>query len=78
MGYVVYEAETGRAIKYCKKVGTAKAYVTRHAKENAAFLLIHSQSRHQYTHLWCSYADYEGVLMGMDEPSRKFWVFCRG
>jgi len=78
LGYVVFESETGRAIKYCKKIGTAKAHVTRHARANAEYLLDVPHARHQRTYLWCSYADYEGVLLGLDEPSRKLWVFCRG
>ena len=75
MGFVVYEEESGRAIKYYKTAGTAKSQVTRHNKELGC-----SQRKIWWEQQWtyCSYSDYEGVLMGMSEPHRKVWVFCRG
>jgi hypothetical protein len=77
MGFIVYEEESGRAVKYYKTAATAKSQVTRHNKE----LRYPVGHKHRYwekkwTH--CSYSDYEGVLMGMSEPHRKVWVFCRG
>ena len=75
MGWVVYEEATGRAVKYYRKIGPAKAAVTRQRK------LVDSMPNvwgRDVTWLYCSYADYEGVLMGMKEPERKMWAFCRG
>ena len=75
MGFVVYEEESGRAVKYYKTAATAKSQVTRHNKELGGTL------RNRYWEkkwTYCSYSDYEGVLMGMSEPHRKVWVFCRG
>lgn len=75
MGWVVFEEATGRAVKYYKKIGPAKGAVTRQRN------LINSMPNvwgRDVTWLCCSYADYEGVLMGMREPERKMWAFCRG
>jgi hypothetical protein len=83
MGFVVYEASGGRAIKYYRKESVAKAQVTRNNRgiDNNRLLRLHlglaNYDRDQYW-LCCSYADYEGVLMGMKEPERKMWAFCRG
>jgi hypothetical protein len=83
MGYVVYEEETGRAIKYYRKESVAKAQVTKNnrsidrAKSLRAALGLTWRSNDQRW-LYSSYADYEGVLMGMREPERKLWAFCRG
>jgi hypothetical protein len=74
MGFVVFEESSGRVMKYCKKVGVAKGHCTRHNRE----LGVGSAWRHNSPWTWCSYQDYEGVLMGMKEPERKMWAFCRG
>lgn len=82
MGYVVFEEDTGRAVKYYRKGTAAKAQVTRHNRQ--VDLDRQKKSGYSYfslsSHYWtfCSYADYEGVLMGMNEPERKMWAFCRG
>jgi len=75
MGWVVYEEATGRAVKYYKKPGPAKSAVTKQTK------LVRSMPNvwgRDVTWTYCSYEDYEGVLMGMREPERKMWAFCRG
>lgn len=82
MGWVVYEETTGRAIKYYRKESVAKAQVTKNNRsiDNNAILRLALGVTRSYDCRWlcCSYADYEGVLMGMQEPERKMWAFCRG
>jgi hypothetical protein len=81
MGFVVYEERTGRAQKYYKKESVAKRICTQHNIERSYDF---GAGVGQYTYrpderwIYCSYADYEGVLMGMQEPERKMWAFCRG
>ena len=83
MGFVVYEEETGRAIKYYRKESVAKSQVTKNNRgiDNTRLLRLqlgvpnYDRDRRW---LYCSYAGYEGVLMGMKEPERKMWAFCRG
>ena len=72
MGWVVFEEQSGRVKGYYSKASAAKGQVTRH--NNARTY----DGRPYAVWLCCSYADYEGVLMGMKEPERKMWVFCRG
>jgi hypothetical protein len=83
MGFIVFEEETGRAIKYYRKESVAKAQVTKNNRslDNSNILRLQlGISRHPHDRRWlyCSYAGYEGVLMGMKEPERKMWAFCRG
>ena len=83
MGFVVYEEETGRAIKYYRTESAAKAQVTKNNRGTEFNRLLRLQlgvpnyDRDRYW-LYSSYAGYEGVLMGMKEPERKMWAFCRG
>ncbi len=75
MGFIVFESEGGRAIKYYRKEATAKSQVTRHNRE------VHDRQfkwRDDREWSYLSYSDYEGVLMGMDYPELKIWAFCRG
>jgi hypothetical protein len=82
MGFVVFEEETGRAIKYYRKESVAKAQVTKNNRgiDNDGVLraFLGPKYNHDRRWLYCSYAGYEGVLMGMKEPERKMWAFCRG
>jgi hypothetical protein len=71
MGYVVYSVETGRLIQYYKKIGPAKAAVTRHKKDQEIYRWAHNDDR-----AWCSYRDYEGVLLGLRGAELKMWQFC--
>lgn len=75
MGWVVYEESNGRAVKYYKKESVAKSQVTRHNNEIRQMPNVWGRD---VTWIYCSYADYEGVLMGMREPERRMWAFCRG
>jgi hypothetical protein len=75
MGWVVYEEATGRAVKYYRKESVAKTQVTK--QRNLVRSMPNVWGR-DVTWIYCSYADYEGVLMGMQEPERKMWAFCRG
>ncbi len=84
MGFVVFEETTGPAIKYYRKESVAKTQVTKNNRsiDNdgrlRAVLGISQSYNHDRRWLYCSYAGYEGVLMGMKEPERKMWAFCRG
>ena len=77
MGWVVFEESTGRAQKYYKKESTAKRICTQHNRgfKDKGFGVTWSYDKHW---IYSSYAAYEGVLMGMQEPERKMWAFCRG
>lgn len=75
MGFIVFEEGNGRAVKYYRKESTARAQVTKHNNEIRQMPNVWGRDiRWTYS----SYQDYEGVLMGMTEPERKLWVFCRG
>ena len=76
MGWVVYEEATGRAQKYYKKESVAKRICTQHNQSRDYDWGYSYRPEARWIH--CSYADYEGVLMGMQEPERKMWAFCRG
>jgi hypothetical protein len=76
MGFVVYEEATGRAQKYYKKESVAKRICTQHNQPRDYDWGYSYRPETRWIH--CSYADYEGVLMGMKEPERKMWAFCRG
>ncbi len=82
MGWIVYEEGSGRAMKYYKSKSVAQAQVTRHNNEirDRPFWYRASpySSNRDRVWLFCSYADYEGVLMGMKEPERRMWACCRG
>jgi hypothetical protein len=83
MGFVVFEEETGRAVKYYRKESSAKAQVTKNNRSIDNVNLMRVQFGIRYNPndrrwIYCSYAGYEGVLMGMKEPERKMWAFCRG
>lgn len=75
MGWIVYEETRGGLIKYHKKIGQAKAMVTRHnnLKRQGKFGW---QWRSQDWLAWCEYQDYEGVLLGLRGAELKLWSFC--
>ncbi len=75
MGFIVFEQGNGRAVKYYRKESTARAQVTKHNREISQLPNVWGRD---VTWTYSSYGDYEGVLMGMTEPERKMWVFCRG
>ena len=75
MGWVVYDVESGRMIKYYKKPGSAKSEVTR--QKNFAKQMQAQYSNHRVReYAACSYRDYEGQLMGLRGADFKFWQFC--
>jgi FMN phosphatase YigB (HAD superfamily) len=76
MGFVVYEERTGRAQKYYKKESVAKRICTQHNRERDYPWGYNYRPDERW--IYCSYEGYEGVLMGMKEPERKIWAFCRG
>jgi hypothetical protein len=75
MGWIVYDVDTGRMIKYYKKPGPAKSEVTRQRKFN---LELQTQyGRHRcIEYAACTYRDYEGQLMGLRGANFKLWQFC--
>jgi hypothetical protein len=71
MGFVVYSVQTGRLVQYYKKVGPAKAAVTRYNKDKAIYRYFNHDDR-----AWCTFRDYEGVLLGLRGDELKMWQFC--
>ena len=68
MGYVVYETENGSANHYYKKESSAKAQVTRLNKYAA-------QGHWSRPVTYCSWADYELMLQGMNPDEIRFYRF---
>ena len=66
MGYVVYEKEYGWAQHYYKKESSAKSQVTRLNKYAA-------QGGYGRTVSYCSWADYELMLQGMNPDEIRFY-----
>jgi hypothetical protein len=67
MGFIVYNTASGRAERYYKKEGIAKAQATklnrcpyRSKYDSGEFRAI-------------AYRDYEGVLMGVRGDALKYW-----
>jgi hypothetical protein len=67
MGFIVYNTASGRAERYYKKEGVAKAQATKlnrcpyRSKYDAGEFVV------------CNYRDYEGVLMGVRGDALKYW-----
>jgi hypothetical protein len=67
MGFVVYNTASGRAERYYKKAGVAKAQATK---------LNRCPYRSKYDageFVAVPYSAYEGVLMGLTGSSLKYW-----
>jgi hypothetical protein len=67
MGFVVYNTASGRAERYYKKEGIAKAQATK---------LNRCPYRSKYDageFRAIAYRDYEGVLMGVRGDALKYW-----
>ena len=81
MGWVVYDSKSGHMQKYYKLASTAKRIVTQHNTERS-YAWGRSIRVPSYTYrpqsLWafCSYRDYEGILMGLRGDQFKMWQFC--
>ena len=73
MGFVVYDAKSGHMQKYYKKAATAKRIVTQHNTPRDYDRYLYRPDRNW---AWCSYRDYEGVLMGLRGDALKMWQFC--
>jgi hypothetical protein len=84
MGFVVYDEKSGHMQKYYKLASTAKRICTQHNTERtydwgrvgAQMGMPNYTYRPQSTWAWCSYRDYEGVLMGLRGDALKMWQFC--
>ena len=73
MGFVVYDQQSGRMEKYYKLASTAKRICTQHNTERT-----YDWGRYRPERIWafCSYRDYEGILMGLRGDAFKVWQFC--
>ena len=70
MGWITYDGN-GRLVNYYKKIGPAKAAVTRHRRSKELFGWAYPTELS-----WCSYKDYEGVCIGLRGDALKMWQFC--
>ena len=81
MGWIVYEEKSGHMQKYYKLASTAKRIVTQHNTEreyNWGKAMGGHSYRYNPDRMWafCSYRDYEGILMGLRGEQFKMWQFC--
>ena len=72
MGWVVYDVERGEMEKYYKLESSAKSLVTRsnNDRENSRFSWYRDRQL-----AYCSYRDYEGILMGLRGDEFRMWQF---
>ena len=73
MGWVVYDEKSGHMQKYYKLASTAKRICTQHNTERDYTFYTYRPARKW---AFCSYRDYEGVLMGLRGDALKMWQFC--
>jgi len=73
VGFVVYDQQSGRMERYYKSASTAKRICTQHNTERDYNFYVYRPAR-----VWafCSYRDYEGILMGLRGDALKVWQFC--
>jgi hypothetical protein len=71
MGWVTYD-DRGNLVKYYKKPGPAKAAVTRAQRDKQ----FYGYTVYPNVVGFCSYKDFEGVLMGLEGAELKLWQFC--
>lgn len=81
MGFVVYWENTGAVHRYFRKEGSAKAAVTKHRNEVARLVLEYTRAgltfgNRDRTLAYCTFRDYEGVLMGLSGEDLRMWRFC--
>ena len=80
MGFVVYDEKSGHMQKYYKLASTAKRICTQHNTERTYVFGLGIGGSYRYSPermwAWCSYRDYEGVLMGLRGDALKMWQFC--
>jgi hypothetical protein len=80
MGWVVYDERSGHMQKYYKLAATAKRIVTQHNTERTYdWGTQHGSYTYRPDRMWacCSYADYEGILMGLRGDKFRMWQFVR-
>ena len=80
-GWVVYEEKSGHMQKYYKLASTAKRICTQHNTERTydwglSAGVANYTYRPDRTWAFCSYRDYEGILMGLRGEQFKMWQFC--
>ena len=73
MGWIVYDERSGHMQKYYKLASTAKRICT---LQNAGRINNRNPWRSQSLWAFCSYRDYEGILMGLRGEQFKMWQFC--
>ena len=66
MGFVLYDKENFRAIRYYEREASAKSQVTRHNKAYVMAVLkgeVKDYNRYRYfEHAYCSWAEFEAVM----------------
>ena len=72
MGWIVYDTQRGDIEKYYKLESSAKSLVTRSNNDRANSSWGYYRDRQL---AYCSYRDYEGVLMGLRGDQLKLWQF---
>lgn len=79
MGWVVYDERSGHMQKYYKLAATARRIVTQHNSERSYDWGNGSVYTYRADRTWacCSYADYEGILMGLRGEAFKMWQFVK-
>lgn len=73
MSWVVYRADSGDIEKWYRLRSSAKRAVTRRAKDLERYSVFTAGPPLEF----CSYRDYEGVLMGLRGEELKMWRFCQ-
>jgi hypothetical protein len=79
-GWVVYDERSGHMQKYYKLAASAKRIVTQHNTERRydwGNRIGSYTYRPDRTWACCSYADYEGILMGLRGDKFKMWQFVK-
>ena len=80
MGWIVYEEQSGRLVKYYKTKSSAQGQVTKHNTERDYIYGPDHPANYHYRPgaIWacCEYRQYEGVLMGLRGPALQMWQFC--
>ncbi len=80
MGWVVYDQQSGHMQKYYKLASTAKRICTQHNTERTYDWgpgIPGYSYRPERKWAFCSYRDYEGILMGLRGDAFRMWQFCR-
>lgn len=73
MSWVVYRTDSGDIEKWYRLKSSASRAVSRRAKDLEKYSVFTVGPPLEY----CSYRDYEGVLMGLRGEELKMWQFCQ-